>query len=74
MTAEATGDVVGNEIADKITGASSPKSIMPPQTDEPSIGWSREYYKIPENGSKLLVSQDYFDKCYIRKEWSIRKS
>ena len=42
--AETTGDLVGNEIADKITWATSSKSNMFPQTDEAPMESSKGYH------------------------------
>lgn len=53
-TAEATGDVVANEIPDKITWATSSKSTMPPQTDEASTGRSREFIKFTEKRRQII--------------------
>ena len=52
-TAEATGDLIGNKITDKITSAGKSR-------EEDKTKKVQEIYIPPEKGSKLLMTANFF--------------
>ena len=54
-TAEATGDLIGNKIADKITSIGKPKEKEKTKETE-------EIYIPPEKDNKSLLTWDYFER------------
>ena len=54
-TAEATRDLLGNKIADKITSIPTPKEKETSKTED--------IYIPLEKRQKLLMTGDYFEKC-----------
>ena len=56
-TAEATGDLVGNKIADKITSVSKKSTKKLPTIDEDAeLTTHKKRYISPENDNKLLMN------------------
>ena len=55
-TAEATEDLVGNEIADKITSASKKSHNKEIQSNEVNNEIPKERYISPKKGNKLLMN------------------
>ena len=55
-TAEATGDLIDNEIADKITSISKSPKELHSETDENEIETQKERYISPEKENKLLMN------------------
>ena len=53
-TAEATGDLIGNKIADKITSAGK-------SNEKEKINKPEEIYIPPKKGNKLLMILNYFE-------------
>ena len=57
-TAEATGDLIGNKIADKITSVGRLKNKQKEKKDE--INELEEIYIPPKKDNKLLMTKDCF--------------
>ena len=55
-TAEATGDLIGNKIADKITSVSRKSSMELHSQNEDEIEVQKERYISPEKNNKLLMN------------------
>ena len=55
-SAEATGDLIGNKIADKITSASKKSQNEEIQSTEVNNEIPKERYICPKKGNKLLMN------------------